>query len=189
MARWLPTGVQDALQIPAVQQLVSRPADGARKSGGRQTRQLASAVESGQKTFSPAGSQVKKQAAMKGKQVCILMLFCCFYFSHSFFTRSHNPSAMMTLPASNNKAWISGPGRVLSTNTTSTVKFLGPTRSLQPLQQNSAIHLKLASDARERQVVQSEPARPKPQWSDDEDSKKKEVNTEDDDDGFEDIFQ
>ena len=77
----------------------------------------------------------------------------------------------------------------MSTNTTSTVKFLGPTRSLQPLQQNSAIHLKLASDARERQVVQSEPARPKPQWSDDEDSKKKEVNTEDDDDGFEDIFQ
>ncbi len=64
---------------------------------------------------------------------------------------------------------------------------------MQPLQQHSAIHLKLASDARltERQVVQSEPTRPKPQWSDDDETANKKTdnaNTEDDD-GFEDIFQ
>lgn len=41
----------------------------------------------------------------------------------------------------------------------------------------------------DRQVIQSEPARPKPQWSDDEDditNKKKETE---EDDGFDDIFQ
>ena len=63
-----------------------------------------------------------------------------------------------------------------------------------PQQQHSAIHLKLTSDARlteQRQVVQSEPARPKPQWPDDDDDKTKETNKHllEDDDGFEDIFQ
>ncbi|KZS04522.1 DNA damage-binding protein 1 [Daphnia magna] len=111
--------------------------------------------------------------------------------NHSFFTRtSHNSSAM----SSGNKTWLGNTGRVLSTSTTTSVKFLGPNRSShQPIQQqHSAIHLKLTSDARlsARQVVQSEPARPKPQWSDGEDgvNKKKDVNA-DDDDGFEDIFQ
>jgi hypothetical protein len=62
---------------------------------------------------------------------------------------------------------------------------------LQQQQQHSAIHLKLSSDARlseQRQVVQSEPARPKPHWPDDD--TKKETNKHlEDDDGFEDIFQ
>jgi hypothetical protein len=130
-----------------------------------------------------------------------MIKFESFFFSnylsasHSFFTRtSHNPSAM----SSSNKTWLGGTGRVLSTSTTPGVKFLGPNRSsstLQPhlqQQQHSAIHLKLTSDARlseQRQVVQSEPARPKPQWPD-EDDKKKETNKHlEDDDGFEDIFQ
>lgn len=119
--------------------------------------------------------------------------------SHSFFSRSHNPSAL-TLPTSN-KTWMGTTGRVLSTSTT-TVKFLGPNRSstMQHLQQHqqqqlqpSLMRYKLQpSDVRmsERQVIQSEPTRPKPQWSDEEDSvdHKKKVDT-DDDDGFEDIFQ
>ena len=79
----------------------------------------------------------------------------------------------------------------MSTSTTSAVKFLGPNRSSS--MQHSAIHLKLTSDARlseQRQVVQSEPTRPKPQWADDNDDKKKETNKHlEDDDGFEDIFQ
>ncbi|XP_046440188.1 serine/threonine-protein kinase dyf-5-like isoform X3 [Daphnia pulex] len=115
--------------------------------------------------------------------------------NHSFFARSsHNSSAM-----SSSKTWLGGTGRVLSTSTTSGVKFLGPNRSssmqphLQQQQQHSVIHLKLSSDARlseQRQVVQSEPARPKPQWPDGDDDKKKETNKHlEDDDGFEDIFQ
>ena len=99
--------------------------------------------------------------------------------------------------SSGNKTWLGGTGRVMSTSTTSGVKFLGPNRSssVQPhlQQQHSAIHLKLSSDARlseQRQVVQSEPARPKPQWPDGDDDKKKETNKHlEDDDGFEDIFQ
>lgn len=64
---------------------------------------------------------------------------------------------------------------------------------MQPLQQqqhSSTIRYKMASDARlsDRQVVQSEPARPKPNWSDDDGINKDAANTEDDD-GFEDIFQ
>lgn len=67
MARWLPTGVQDALQIPAVQQLVPQPAADARESRGRQTRKLATTMEPGQETFSPAGSQVKKKKKKYGQ--------------------------------------------------------------------------------------------------------------------------
>lgn len=58
MARWLPTGVQDALQIPAVQQLVAQPTHDARQSRGNQTRQFVIAMESSQETFCPAGPQV-----------------------------------------------------------------------------------------------------------------------------------
>lgn len=89
---------------------------------------------------------------------------------------------------------MNGASRTLSSST-SAVKFLGPNRSstMQTFQQQqqSAVRLKLGPDVRmsDRQVIQSEPARPKPQWSDDEDditNKKKETE---EDDGFDDIFQ
>jgi hypothetical protein len=61
MARWLSTSVQNAFQIPAIQQLVAQPAADTSQSRGRQTRQFTTSVESGKETVSPASSQVKKQ--------------------------------------------------------------------------------------------------------------------------------
>ena len=59
MARWLSTSVQNAFQIPAIQQLVAQPAADTRQSRGRQTRQFITPVESGKEAVSPASSQVK----------------------------------------------------------------------------------------------------------------------------------
>lgn len=58
MARWLPTGDQDALQIPAVQQLVAQPTHDTRQSRGSETRTFIIAMESSQKTICPASPQV-----------------------------------------------------------------------------------------------------------------------------------
>lgn len=59
MARWLSTSVQNAFQIPAIQQLVAQPAADTSQSRGRQTRQFTTSVESGKKAVCPASSQVK----------------------------------------------------------------------------------------------------------------------------------
>lgn len=113
---------------------------------------------------------------------------CC---SHSFFSRSHHSTS--STQQSSGKQWINMAGRLASTSTASAVKFLGPGRVL-PTQQPAGVRLKLASEAglhSDRQVVQSEPTRPKPEWPGTNEAASLTKNAKDaeDDDGFEDIFQ
>lgn len=87
-------------------------------------------------------------------------------------------------------------GRVVPPTGTTSVKFLGPTRTSSFQAQQQTIdarlsRLKLAADSAlsDRLVVKSEPARPKPRWLGEDLAAGGSNNKDVDDDGFEDILQ
>ncbi len=89
--------------------------------------------------------------------------------------------------------WINATGRM-----SSSVKFLGPITSRVVLPSHQS-RLKLVAESamatNERQIVQSEPTRPKPEWSSGSSNNtqlsptKGAIRDLDDEDGFEDILQ
>lgn len=112
-------------------------------------------------------------------------------FSHSFLSRNHHSSTTSLTARS-----VTTSGRLATTTMPVGVKFLGPaTGPWHP-----ALRLQLASDRSvgvgsrpllllpDRQIVQSEPVRPKPQWSHGESAAAAAKNNKDDD-GFDDILQ
>lgn len=190
MARGVPAGGENALQVSAVQQLVAESSSRSRKSRGGQTCSLAPAVESREAPVCPASAQVSyhlNDSFLTNESPRFFKLT-----SHPFFSRTHNPSALVVLPTKMISAGRAGPASGNGTN----VRFLGPTRTSSFQQQVTVdarlSRLKLDGALSDRLVVKSEPARPKPQWLGDGAGAAGSISNrdvDDDDDGFEDILQ
>ena len=116
---------------------------------------------------------------------------CLCYISHSFFSRNHNPSAMMQQQSSNNKSWANGNGQRLSVgvsrDTAASSMSLNNKypQAVGRISNQLRYHMASETSLSDRQVVQSEPTRPKPDWPGPE-SKKKDSDEVDE---FDEIIQ